>query len=701
MDKKPVLNKVKNRLLILSPTVKDCLERECNKNDFIQEGGRPIGKGGFGEVWKVTCKQTKKVFVIKVMNKKSIIEQKLVDQINREIEIMYKVDHPHIVKLINHFEDEESFYLIMNYASKGQLYTLLKKYSRFDEKTAAQYIRELISAIKYLHSFDPPIIHRDIKPENILLDENYRIKLADFGWSNYYNSDEIRKTYCGTPEYLSPEMLKKQGHDTSIDIWSIGILLFELLSGHSPFGGSSQEELFYNIKKHKVLWPSDFPIEAKSLVALILKQNPKDRVTLDQINDHVWFTTIPGIKPALVNKEMDSKTMLESHLVLSLRPGEEVVSLTKKVKSQKFESNEKNLNDNNSDIKNEEIDILKKEIIQYKQKLEKINLDISKYTAEISKYKETEIYWETINNENLQLKEEIEQQKVLNQNRLDLLYQLETQNIELIKNKKIIENNENELINNKKTLKFYENKLIESRHLTDELEKSNNELKQEIEDLKQKYESSNFISKKVIENLQEKILIKSENPEAESIDYLTELITEQLKELKMFLQSKTKNLAINLRSIQENTDKTDELFTKIINDKHLVLVSLMDKTKTIFEEDCEKMFKREVTIKPCKTNQRIEDLKKQIVELMPLKLKNIELEAKIEKCENSLKILNLKLAALNENKNACDTLLNEKEHLIKNLKDNIVNLEAKLSDVKDFVFKNCSGEKLEEFTVFY
>ena len=151
-NKKQQLNKVKNRILFLSPTVKEGLEKECCKDDFFSEGDKPVGKGGFGQVWKVRNKITDKLYAIKVINKQNIIEQKMVDQINREIEIMYKVNHPHIVKLVNHYEDDDNLYLVMNLASKGQLYTLLKKSTRFDQRTTAQYMREIISAVKYLHS---------------------------------------------------------------------------------------------------------------------------------------------------------------------------------------------------------------------------------------------------------------------------------------------------------------------------------------------------------------------------------------------------------------------------------------------------------------------------------------------------------------------------------------------------------------------
>ena len=182
-DNPPKLNKIKKRCLILSPTVNAGLEPESKISDFEKE--REIGKGGFGLVWKVIHKKTQKVYCIKVIQKQGIIEQKLVPQMNREIEIMYILNNPHCLRLKNHFEDDNNFYLVMPLASKGQLYRVLKKFRKFDERTAAQILRETISALQYLHSFKPPIIHRDIKPENLLLNEGGRILLADYGWSNF------------------------------------------------------------------------------------------------------------------------------------------------------------------------------------------------------------------------------------------------------------------------------------------------------------------------------------------------------------------------------------------------------------------------------------------------------------------------------------------------------------------------------------
>ena len=339
------LNKVKNRLLILSPPVDKGLEREACKADFEALEDKNIGKGGFGCVWKVRHKETKKVYAIKVINKESIIKQKLIEQTNREIQIMYKLYHPHIIKLSNHFEDDEDFCLIMQYASKGQLYSQIKRLKRLDQKQAAQYMREIISAVKYLHTRNPPIIHRDIKPENVLLDNDGRCKLADFGWSNFEESNKQRETYCGTPEYLAPEMINKSGHDERVDIWSLGVLLFEMLTGKTPFNFKGDRNQLYNsIKNLRIVWTDDFPPLAKDLISKILKLNPDDRLTIDQIISHQWFKEIPEIRPILKEYNYTEMEKLNSHLIHSIPEDEKKNEVKEKnVKNDKLNgSNQKN-----------------------------------------------------------------------------------------------------------------------------------------------------------------------------------------------------------------------------------------------------------------------------------------------------------------------------------------------------------------------
>lgn len=141
------VNNVKNRMLFLSPSILSGEERECRKDDFESLANSNIGVGGFGKVYKVRHKVSKNVYAIKVINKKKILEHDLVEQIKLEVKIMYKLDHNHILKLYNHYEDDDNFYLILQYCAKGQIYSMLKKEGRFSEKVAAQYLRECIAAV--------------------------------------------------------------------------------------------------------------------------------------------------------------------------------------------------------------------------------------------------------------------------------------------------------------------------------------------------------------------------------------------------------------------------------------------------------------------------------------------------------------------------------------------------------------------------
>ncbi len=253
------------------------------------------------------------------MNKQNIIQENMVDQINREIEIMYQLNHPHIIKLYSHFEDNDNFYLIMEYASKGQLYSIIRKHKKLSQIIAKQYMEEIISALQYLHTRNPPIIHRDIKPENILIDHEGKCKLADFGWSNFDNGRKNRDSCGGTPEYLAPEMINQCGHDKSVDIWALGILLFEMLTGRIPFNYSQDRSQLYNsIKVLNISWTDDFPYLAKDLVSKILCINPNERLSLEEILNHQWFRDTPSLRPFINNTNYNGgQNILQLNLIKS------------------------------------------------------------------------------------------------------------------------------------------------------------------------------------------------------------------------------------------------------------------------------------------------------------------------------------------------------------------------------------------------
>ena len=290
--------KAAEKILFESPSVQKGEEPEIKRSDFTFE--KKLGEGAFGEVWKVIHKSSKRVYAMKQVLKEKV--SRMHAQFKREVYIMYNLNHPHIVKLLNHFEDDKSFYLLMEFADGGNLYHHLHRQRQFIEVEAAQYFREIVLAVEYLHLHTPAIIHRDIKPENILLDSKGRVKLTDFGWSNYESAaDEApRKTVCGTLEYLPPEMIEDRSHGTTVDIWCLGVLLYEMLVGFTPFKSQTKKSMLLNISKNKPKFPLSFPPLAKELICKMLAKDSKERLNIAQVKQDRWLTEINPIKETMI-----------------------------------------------------------------------------------------------------------------------------------------------------------------------------------------------------------------------------------------------------------------------------------------------------------------------------------------------------------------------------------------------------------------
>jgi len=212
------------------------------------------------------------------------------------------MDHPHVIKLLHYFEDKENVYLILQYAENGSLFRYLKKKSRFKEEEAFVYFFQTCLGIDYLHKNG--IIHRDLKPENLLLDKHGNIKLCDFGWSAEGQSNK-RTTFCGTIDYMAPEMLMNQPHDHRLDIWCLGILLYELVHGVPPFKGQSENEKCRNIMKSTLdieAFSPDLSMNVKNLIKGILKKIPKERLSMSEIFSHDWMKSNEKIYNIRIDK---------------------------------------------------------------------------------------------------------------------------------------------------------------------------------------------------------------------------------------------------------------------------------------------------------------------------------------------------------------------------------------------------------------
>ena len=287
---KPMKNNVLNRFLPVPETVAKCLEPEPKITDFklIKE----LGVGTFGRVLLVQHNATQAQYAIKAIDKRQRTNIQERFYFRREIEIMYRIHHPNVVKLFGHFEDNTYCYFIMEYIEGGNIYSYIPKNGvpTISTQQVASIIKDVISATYFLHHMNPPIIHRDIKPENVLLTSGMKAKLTDFGWSNYMEGGYKRTTVCGTPIYLAPEMINNTGHNEKVDIWCIGVLLFELMTGVQPWPGNDIQTVKYNISRLKINWPKNMDRTAADLISKILKYNPEERISLRNMLNHPFFT---------------------------------------------------------------------------------------------------------------------------------------------------------------------------------------------------------------------------------------------------------------------------------------------------------------------------------------------------------------------------------------------------------------------------
>lgn len=259
-------------------------KRRWTLDDF--DIGKPLGKGKFGNVYLAREKKSKFVVALKVLYKSQLKKNGVENQLRREIEIQSHLRHPNILRLFGYFYDDTRVYLVLEYASGGELYKRLKECHRFDEKTAAYYMCRIGNALKYCHS--KKVIHRDIKPENLLLGVKDELKIADFGWSVHSPSSR-RTTMCGTLDYLAPEMLDNQKYDEKVDLWCLGVLCYEFLVGKPPFESSSAVATYALIRTVAVMFPSYVSAGAQDFILKLLRKNPLERMTVENIPLHPWI----------------------------------------------------------------------------------------------------------------------------------------------------------------------------------------------------------------------------------------------------------------------------------------------------------------------------------------------------------------------------------------------------------------------------
>ncbi|XP_069478962.1 ribosomal protein S6 kinase alpha-1 isoform X1 [Ambystoma mexicanum] len=313
------------------PAKDEGVTQEFNITHHVKEGSekadssqfellKVLGQGSFGKVFlvrKITPPDNGHLYAMKVLKKATL---KVRDRVRTKMErdILADVNHPFVVKLHYAFQTEGKLYLILDFLRGGDLFTRLSKEVMFTEEDVKFYLAELALGLDHLHSLG--IIYRDLKPENILLDEEGHIKLTDFGLSKEAIDHEKKAySFCGTVEYMAPEVVNRQGHTHSADWWSYGVLMFEMLTGSLPFQGKDRKETMTLILKAKLGMPQFLSNEAQSLLRALFKRNPNNRLgssmdCAEEIKRHPFFSTIdwnklfrrelpPPFKPAVVQPD--------------------------------------------------------------------------------------------------------------------------------------------------------------------------------------------------------------------------------------------------------------------------------------------------------------------------------------------------------------------------------------------------------------
>jgi len=249
-----------------------------------------VGKGSFGKVMQVRKKDSGRIYAMKVLNKKTIIERNELAHTQAEKNILQKLVHPFLVNLVYAFQTEDKLYFIMDYINGGELFFHLQKEEKFSDDRVRFYCAEIICGLEYLHF--KGVLYRDLKPENILLTEDGHICMTDFGISKegLQSEDDRTMTFCGTPEYLAPEILQGKSYGKAVDWWSFGTLMYEMLTGLPPFYSQDVQEMYNKIMNDKLVFHPQISQEARALLTGLLERNPDKRMQdAKVIKAHPYF----------------------------------------------------------------------------------------------------------------------------------------------------------------------------------------------------------------------------------------------------------------------------------------------------------------------------------------------------------------------------------------------------------------------------
>lgn len=268
--------------------IPDMIINPSNGKRYLK--GRFLGKGGFAKCYELQDIDTKEVFAGKIVSKNLLVKQHQKDKMTQEISIHRDISFKHIVKFHCFFEDQDFVYILLELCRRRSMMELHKRRKAVTEPEARYFVKQVIEACQYLHGNN--IIHRDLKLGNLFINDEMEIKVGDFGLATRldYNG-ERKRTLCGTPNYIAPEVLGKKGHSFEVDVWSLGCILFTLLVGKPPFETSSLKETYTKIKKNEYHIPSRVSPSAKNLLTKLLKSDPSERPGMGILLEDEFFTS--------------------------------------------------------------------------------------------------------------------------------------------------------------------------------------------------------------------------------------------------------------------------------------------------------------------------------------------------------------------------------------------------------------------------
>ena len=274
---------------------------------------KKIGKGSFSRVYKgYKVGLRDKLYAIKKMEYDPDNHR-----LKKEIEVMKNISHPNIVKLYDVIYQEDSMYLILEYCKNGDLSKYLKN-RPLKEEYAQKYLRQIVSALKYLISKN--IIHRDLKPHNILVNDNYELKISDFGFARYFETNTLVDTLCGSPLYMAPEIMKNKNYTIKSDLWSVGIILYEMLTGYPPYKVKTIYNLIKSIEQNQIKLPKHISIsdECNDLLFKLLVKEPENRIDWENFFEHPWLLLNFTTESMIVENKMLDFSINESFPRISI-----------------------------------------------------------------------------------------------------------------------------------------------------------------------------------------------------------------------------------------------------------------------------------------------------------------------------------------------------------------------------------------------